>query len=177
MSPSSVFVTGASGYIGSRLVPALVARGHRVTALVRPGREGILPAACHVIHADALNGESFREKIGNAETLVHLVGVSHPSPAKAAAFRDVDLVSLRAALASAAHDGIRNFIYLSVAQPAPVMHAHVAARAEGELLLRASGIAATVLRPWYVPGPGRCWPLLLLPLYRLAEALPVTRVK
>jgi len=175
MNPSSVFVTGASGYIGSRLVPQLLARGHRVAALVRPGREGVLPDACHVVIGDALDACSFREKIGDAQTLVHLVGVSHPSPAKASAFRDVDLASLRAALAAAAYAGVRHFIYLSVAQPAPVMRAYVAARAEGEALLRTSGLTATILRPWYVLGPGHRWPLLFLPLYRLAEAFPATR--
>lgn len=175
MNPGGVFVTGASGYIGSRLVPALLTRGHQVTALVRQGRESMLPATCRVVTGNALDAESFQEKIGDADTLVHLVGVSHPSPAKATAFREVDLASLRAALAAAVHAGVRHFIYLSVAQPAPVMHAYVAARAEGEALLRASGIAATILRPWYVLGPGHRWPLLLLPLYRLAELLPATR--
>jgi len=175
MSPSSVFITGASGYIGSRLVPALLARGHRVTALVRQGREDILPNKCRVVTGDALDESSFRDKIGDAATLVHLVGVSHSSPTKVTAFRDVDLVSLRAALAAATHAGIRHFIYLSVAQPAPVMHAYVAARAEGEALVRASGIAATIFRPWYVLGPGHRWPLFLLPLYYMAERVPITR--
>ncbi len=106
---------------------------------------------------------------------MHLVGVAHPSPAKAAAFCDVDLASLRAALAAAVHTGIRHFVYLSVAQPAPVMQAYVAARAAGEALLQASGLTVTILRPWYVLGPGHRWPVLLLPLYRLAALLPGTR--
>jgi hypothetical protein len=48
VSSHSVFVTGANGYLGRRLVPALLARGHRVTALVRPGRESLLPGGCRV---------------------------------------------------------------------------------------------------------------------------------
>jgi uncharacterized protein YbjT (DUF2867 family) len=175
MNPGGVFVTGASGYIGSRLVPVLLARGHRVTALVRPGREGAFADVCRVVTGNALDACSFRETIGDDKTLGHLVGVSHPSPAKAAAFRDVDLASLRAALAAAVYAGVRHFIYLSVAQPAPVMRDYMAARSEGENLLRASGLAATILRPWYGLGPDHCWPLLLLPLYYLAEALPATR--
>lgn len=175
MTGRSVFVTGASGYLGRRLVPTLLARGHSVTALVRPGRENVLPGGCRVLTGDALNPASFQEGLGGADTLVHLVGVAHPSPAKAAAFRQVDLASLQAAVAAARHAGIRHFVYLSVAQPAPLMHAYVAARAEGERLLRASGIASTILRPWYVLGPGHRWPLALLPFYWLAEQLPATR--
>ena len=34
---------------------------------------------------------------------------------------------------------------------------------------------ATILRPWYVLGPGRRWPLAILPVYWLMEALPATR--
>lgn len=175
MSSHSVFVTGANGYLGRRLVPALLARGHRVTALVRPGRESFLPADCRVLTGDALDPASFQDGLGDADTLVHLVGVAHPSPAKAAAFRQVDLASLQAAVAAACHAEVRHFIYLSVAQPAPLMHAYLAARAEGEALLGASGIASTILRPWYVLGPGHRWPLALLPLYWLAERLPATR--
>ena len=175
MSSHSVFVTGANGYLGRRLVPALLARGHRVTALVRPGRESLLPGGCRVLTGDALNPASFQDGLGDADTLVHLVGVAHPSPAKAAAFRQVDLASLQAAVAAARHAGIRHFVYLSVAQPAPLMHAYLAARAEGEALLRTSGIASTILRPWYVLGPGHRWPLALLPFYWLAERLPATR--
>lgn len=175
MSGHSVFVTGANGYLGCRLVPALLARGHRVTALVRSGRESVLPDGCRVLTGDALDPASFRDGLGDADTLVHLVGVAHPSPAKAVAFRQVDLASLRAAVAAARHAGVKHFVYLSVAQPAPLMHAYLAARAEGEALLGASGIASTILRPWYVLGPGHRWPLALLPFYWLAERLPATR--
>ena len=170
-----VFVTGASGYLGSRLVPKLLARGHQVAALVRPGRAGLLPEGCRVVVGDALVAASFQEAIGDADTLVHLVGVAHPGPGKAGAFHSVDLASLQAALAAAHHAGVRHFVYLSVAQPAPAMQAYLAVRAKGEALLRASGLAATFLRPWYVLGPGHRWPLVLLPAYWLAERLPATR--
>lgn len=45
-------------------------------------------------------------------------------------------------------------------------------RAECEAHLRSTGFPATILRPWYVLGPGHLWPLLLLPLYWLAERVP-----
>lgn len=55
------------------------------------------------------------------------------------------------------------------------MHAYIAARKEGEALIEASGLSATILRPWYVLGPGHRWPGVLLPVYRLMELLPWTR--
>lgn len=55
------------------------------------------------------------------------------------------------------------------------MQAYLAARAEGEASLVASGIPATILRPWYVLGPGHRWPMVLLPVYWLAEQFSATR--
>ena len=46
---------------------------------------------------------------------------------------------------------------------------------EGEALVAATGIPATILRPWYVLGPGHRWPVLLLPLYTLLRLLPAAR--
>ena len=44
-----------------------------------------------------------------------------------------------------------------------------------EELIRAAGLNATFLRPWYVLGPGHRWPYLLKPLYAIGELLPSTR--
>jgi uncharacterized protein YbjT (DUF2867 family) len=55
------------------------------------------------------------------------------------------------------------------------MREYIAVRTEGEETLRASGLNATILRPWYVLGPGRRWPLLILPAYWILGALPSTR--
>ena len=170
-----VFVTGGTGYIGSRLIAALAARGHRVRALVRPDSVAKLPAGCEPVVGDALAAASYAAGVAPADTFVQLVGVPHPSPVKAAQFRSIDLVSALAGIGAASQAGIRHFVYVSVAQPAPVMRAYFAVRAEAEAALRASGLNATILRPWYVLGPGHWWPYALVPGYRLAEAFPPTR--
>jgi uncharacterized protein YbjT (DUF2867 family) len=71
--------------------------------------------------------------------------------------------------------GVRHFVYLSVAQPAPVMKSYIAVRAECEAALLGSGMNITALRPWYVLGPGHRWPYALLPMYWLCERIPSTR--
>jgi uncharacterized protein YbjT (DUF2867 family) len=168
-------VTGSTGYMGRALVPELVARGHMVRALARKGSAARLPAYAEPIIGEALEPQTYARQIAPADTLVHLVGTPHPSPAKAASFRAVDLVSVDAALAAAREAGIRHFVYVSVAQPAPVMKAYVEARQAAEERIRASGIPATILRPWYVIGPGHRWPYALVPVYKLAELIPSTR--
>jgi uncharacterized protein YbjT (DUF2867 family) len=170
-----VFITGGTGYVGRPLITLLLERGHEVRALVRPGSEKKPPSGCQAILGDALDGKSYATQIKPADTFVQLVGVSHPSPSKAAAFRSVDLVSGRNAVQAARGAGVRHFIYVSVAQPAPVMKAYIQVRAECEAAIRQSGLDATILRPWYILGPGHRWPYLLLPMYKLMELLPGAR--
>jgi uncharacterized protein YbjT (DUF2867 family) len=171
----NIFVTGASGYIGRPVVSELVRRGHAVRALVRATSAGRLPKGVEAVVGDALDAGTFASKIAPCDTFIQLVGVAHPSPAKAKAFREIDLVSVRESVTAARNTTVRHFVYLSVAQPAPIMRDYIAVRAEGEQLIRASGMHATFIRPWYVLGPGHRWPYLFLPLYWLWSAFPKHR--
>jgi len=170
-----VFITGGTGYMGQRLIPRLLERGHTMRALVRPGSERRLPAGCTPVVGNALDGTSYVAQISPADTFVQLVGVAHPSPAKADEFRKIDLPAGLGAVVAAKTAGIRHFVYLSVAHPAPMMHAYIAVRSECEAAIESAGLNATILRPWYVLGPGHRWPYLLLPIYKIAEWLPQTR--
>ena len=170
-----VFVTGGTGYMGRRVIPALLARGHRVRALVRDSSKAKLPSGCEAIVGNALDEKTFASRVAPADTFLQLIGVAHPSPAKAAEFRAVDLVSAQASARAAAAGGVAHFVYVSVAQPAPVMKAYVEARSESEAAIRAAGLNATFVRPWYVLGPGHRWPYFLLPVYWLLRLFPPSR--
>jgi uncharacterized protein YbjT (DUF2867 family) len=171
----TVFVTGGTGFMGRNLIQELVRRGYVIKALARHGSEHKLPHGCKVVHGNALDKNSFASQIPPAQTFVQLVGVTHPNPSKKEEFRAVDLGSARAAIESAREAGVTHFVYVSVAQPAPVMKFYIALRAEVEQMIRESGMNATILRPWYVLGPGRRWPLLLKPMYWLMEQIPAMR--
>lgn len=170
-----VFVTGGTGYIGDRLIPLLGQRGHEIKALVRPGSERKLPAGTTPVLADPLRMDSYTDSVRDSDTFVHLIGVPHPSPAKAKEFREIDLVSVQVAVKAARDAGIGHFIYLSVAQPAAMMQAFIAVRSEGERMIRESGMRSTFVRPWYVLGPGHRWAYVLVPFYWICERLPPTK--
>jgi uncharacterized protein YbjT (DUF2867 family) len=175
MAHPYVFLTGGTGFLGRSLATELLHRGHRVRALARPGSESRVVQGCEIVHGDALRAETYVANIAPTDTFVHLIGVSHPSPSKANEFRAIDLVSCREAVNAAKQAGIRHFVYLSVARPAPMMKEYQAVRAEGESMVTASAIPATFVRPWYVLGPGRSWPTVLQPFYALARLFPATR--
>jgi len=175
MPRHDIFVTGATGYLGRALIHSLLARGHQVRALVRPGSNRKLPAGAQRIDGDALDAASYRSVVAPSDTFVHLVGTPRPTPFKGRQFREVDLVSIKAALDAALNARVDHFIYVSVAHPAPVMASYIAVRKEGERLLEASGLRATIVRPWYVLGPGHYWPFVLAPIYGVLERLRPTR--
>ncbi len=175
MTGGTVFLTGATGYLGSRLAARLLERGHAVHALARGGSEGKLPVGALAVVGDALDSASYADRVPLGTTFVHLVGVAHPAPWKAVEFERVDLGSVVAALAAARAAEVTHFVYVSVAQPAPAMRAYVAVRARCEAAIRASALPATFLRPWYILGPGHSWPSVLIPFYALAERLPFSR--
>jgi|ERR1043166_4916086 uncharacterized protein YbjT (DUF2867 family) len=170
-----VLITGGTGYVGSRLIVALLARGHRVRALARQSSVARVPAGATGVLGDALDAKSVATAIQPGDTLVHLVGTPHPNPSKAKEFQEVDLVAIRATVAAAQSKSVAHLVYVSVAQPAPVMRAFIEARAAGESMIRDARLTATVLRPWYILGPGHWWPIALIPFYKIAELLPSSR--
>ena len=175
MIPTTVFVAGGSGYIGRCLIPSLLERNLKVKALVRPGSEGKIPAGCLKVSGNALDRNTYQDSIQPSDTFIHLVGVSHPSPSKRNEFQRVDYRSAIEAIEAAKFSGVGHFIYVSVAHPAPIMREYIEVRVSVEEYLQNSGLRATILRPWYVTGPGHRWPLLMLPFYKLAEKIPATR--
>jgi nucleoside-diphosphate-sugar epimerase len=170
-----VTITGGTGYLGSKLIPALLSRGHSVRTLVRPGSEKRVPTGAEIVVGDALNADSIRAALREGDTVVHLIGTPHPGPGKAKEFERVDLASIRAAVTAAKSANVAHFVYLSVAQPAPMMRDYVAVRAEGERLIAEADLTATMVRPWYVLGPGHRWPTVLIPMYAVAELIPSLR--
>jgi uncharacterized protein YbjT (DUF2867 family) len=108
----------------------------------------------------------------SGDTVVQLVGVPKPTPWKGAQFRAVDRLSGLASIEAATKAEVSHFVYVSVAHPAPIMKDYIAVRRECEDRLRASGLRATIVRPWYILGPDHWWPLALQPMYRLMERVP-----
>ena len=174
-TPRDVTITGGTGYVGRPLGEALVARGHRVRVLARAASLSRVVDGATAVQGDALDAGSVERSLVAGATLVHLVGTPHPSPSKAAEFEAVDVASILANVRAASRARLPHLVYVSVAHPAPVMRAYVDARSRGEAAIVAAGLTATILRPWYVLGPGHRWPLIVLPLVALAERVPATR--
>jgi nucleoside-diphosphate-sugar epimerase len=110
MTAKNVFITGGTGYIGRVLITRLLERGHNVRALVRRGSELKLPAGCEAVIGNALDASTFADQVQPSDTFVQLVGVPHPSPAKAAEFQSIDLASVHASVSAATGAGVKHFV-------------------------------------------------------------------
>jgi uncharacterized protein YbjT (DUF2867 family) len=174
----TIFITGATGYMGTRLIEKLLQKGHRVIALVRKGSEHKVPAGADTITGDPFDATSFQQLIPSGGVFVQLLGVAHPSPKKAKQFKEIDLRSVKASADAASNAGVAHFIYVSVAmEPSRLMEAYQEVRKEGEKYCMKKKLHCTFIRPWYVLGPGHWWPVILLPFYGLAELSPAWRKK
>ena len=178
MSKQAIFVTGATGYIGVRLLNELNSHSFRLIALVRPGSENKIPASIEKIVANVFQPEEWMAKVPHQCIFIHLLGVSHPSLAWKKLFESIDLRAVQMVADVARNLQAKKFIYLSVAmEPGPIMKDFQEAKRKGEEYIKALHLPYVFIRPWYVLGPGRWWPYLLFPLFKLLQIIPATAKK
>lgn len=161
-----VLVTGATGYVGGRLLPALLARGEHVRCLARRP-EAIAPRTdLEVVAGDALDAAAVRralEGVGVAYYLIHAMGT-----AEGFEERDRQAATL---FAEAARDaGVQRLVYLGGLGSGPDLSTHLASRQEVGRLLASTGVETIEFRASIVIGSGS----LPFELVRsLTERLPV----
>lgn len=143
----AVAVTGAMGFVASRLLPLLAARGARVIAVVRPGRDiaAIRPLAdVEARHGDLSEPGSLHGAFDGAGAVVHLAGL---------ALVPRFLPELEAARERA---GLRAGVFVSSAGVYTRLESRGAdAKRAGEAALRASPLDFTILRPSMIYGTPR----------------------
>ena len=145
-----VLVAGATGYLGRRLVPRLVARGRRVRALVRGGaaRAAAFPhlAGCEIAEGEVTDAAACRRAAVEVEAIVNLVGIIREKGA--ATFEAVHVGGTRALLEAGRAAGVRRFLYVSaIGARLDAASSYARTKAEAERLVRESGLTWLVLRP------------------------------
>ncbi|HEY7532079.1 MAG TPA: hypothetical protein VH681_04745, partial [Nitrospiraceae bacterium] len=145
-------------------------------ALVRPNFETIASRRLRGhLCGDPFNTGFLASHMTEIDTVLQLVGTLKPAPWKEDQFRAIDRVSGLASIQAARQADAEHLVYVSVAHPAPIMKDYIAVRRECEAALYETALRATIVRPWYILGPGHWWPLLLKPGYWICEQLPSTR--
>ncbi|GHB45612.1 NAD(P)-dependent oxidoreductase [Streptomyces viridiviolaceus] len=166
-------VTGASGYIGGRLVPELLTAGHRVRCLARsPHKLRDHPWArdAEVVRGDVTDAEAVARAMKDVDVayyLVHALGTG-------STFEETDRRAARVFAEQARAAGVRRLVFLGALTPSGVpereLSPHLRSRAEVGRILLASGVPTTVLRAAVVIGSGSA---SFEMLRYLTERLPV----
>lgn len=170
-----VLLTGATGYVGSYTLDALLGRGHTVRALVRSAepalaeREGV-----ETVRGDVLDPASLRPAVDGVDAVVHLVGIIDEAPSRGVTFRRVHVDGTRYVVAAARAAGVGRFVHMSAngARPDGVS-AYQTTKWEAEEIVRGAGFEHhVVFRPSTLfgdPGPEnpefakRLWETLVKP--------------
>jgi uncharacterized protein YbjT (DUF2867 family) len=145
---ATVLVTGATGFIGRRLVPALLDAGHDVRAMTR--RPESYDGPGEAVGADVMDRDSLGPALDGVEVAVYLVhSLDDPD------FERKDAEAARNFSAAAAAAGVRQIVYMGgLGDDDQDLSAHLRSRREVERLLAEDGVPVTVLRAAIVVGHG-----------------------
>jgi uncharacterized protein YbjT (DUF2867 family) len=163
-----VLLTGATGYIGGRLLSALEAKGTRIRCLARRPEflEPRVGAGTEVVKGDVLDRASLARALDGVDAAYYLVH----SMTTAASYEEEDRRAA-AEFGRLAHEaGVRRIIYLGGLGTGETLSTHLASRQEVGRLLRQSGVATIEFRAAIVLGSGS---LSFEMIRALVEKLPV----
>jgi NADH dehydrogenase len=181
---STVLVTGANGFVGSHMVPALVDAGHRVLALVRD-QEGadlvmrrLAPAqraAVETRTGDVTRPDTLPSALAGADAVLHLVAVPRDWDG-GATLRLVNTEGTRNMLKAASDAGVRRIVHLGALAVVdePDLH-YASSKAKAMALVRESDLDWTILSPSLLFGPRDGFFNILADLVRMSPGIvPIT---
>ena len=169
-----VLVTGATGFLGRRVVPELLARRHQVRCLVHsPGRERLFDhREVEVHYGSVLNPESLGPAMHGVQSVVHLVGIIRTG--RGASFDRVHRQGTANVAEAAKEAGAREIIYVSaMGATSDPKYPYLHSKRQAELHVTSSGMDYTILRPSVIFGEGDEFMTALAGLVRLGPVAPV----
>ena len=169
----NVFLTGATGFVGSHLVKGLLAGGHRVRALVRSLDKARTSApGVEYVPGNILQPACLRDVMPGCDAVVHLVGII--TEVKGATFERIHHEGTRKVVAAARVSGIRRFVHMSaLGTRSNAVAAYHKTKWKGEEAVRACGIPWVILRPSIIYGPGDGFTTRMVELMRKAPLRPI----
>lgn len=172
----SVFLTGATGFVGSAIFHKLLARGYEVRCLVRPGSESKLHRAPGVlpVPGDVVSPEGLGESMRGCQAVIHLVGIIREYPGRGITFDRLHAQATRNMVKVARAAGVRRYIQMSAlgARPDARSRYHRSKYAAEEAI-RTSDLEWTIFRPSVIFGPGDGFVTLLARVIRWSPLIPI----
>jgi uncharacterized protein YbjT (DUF2867 family) len=177
---STILVTGASGFVGSHTVPALLSAGHRVVALVRSRAAGdaVLArlaaadrAGVELREGDVVRPATLGPAMAGVDAVVHLVAIPRDFNGGADLAR-INTEGTRAVLGAMTSAGVRRLVHMGALGVVddPRLH-YASSKARAEAAVRESGLDWTILKPSLQFGPGDGFFNIIAGLVRLSPGI------
>ncbi len=170
VEPRTILVTGATGYIGGRLVPRLIGKGHQVRVLVRSRTRALSrewAGNVDVVVGDALDPEALSRALSGASTAYYLIHSMSAGPG----FGEMDIRLARAFGRAASEAGVERIIYLGgLGDPGSNLSPHLLSRQQSGRALKEGGVPVTEFRAAVIVGSGS---ISFEIIRHLVERLPV----
>ena len=151
VAPLTLAISGATGFVGARLLDLAVDAGHSVRALTRrrqPPRDGVIWIDGALDLPDSLD-----RLVEGVDAVIHVAGVINAPDA--AGFEAANVIGTGAILAAAEAAGTARFVHVSsLAAREPGLSRYGASKARSEALVEASPLSTVIVRPPAVYGPG-----------------------
>ena len=152
-----VFLTGATGFVGSYILKRLINDGHFVRCLVRnPAAGGIFDFdQVETVTGDATIPDTLAGKLDGCDAVIHLVAIIREKKSKNITFKRLNYISTKNVVEAAVRQGVKKFVYMS-ALGADVNGETPYFRTKGraEAVVKQSGLFYTIFRPSFIFGPG-----------------------
>jgi nucleoside-diphosphate-sugar epimerase len=150
----TVFVTGASGFVGTAVVEELLERGYSVNALVH--RRPIVSVAgrVHSIDGDLFDEKVVAEGMRGASAVIHLVGIIFERRFEGVTFERMHVEATKSVVAAAKVAGVKRFVHMSaLGTRMDAVSDYHKTKYAAEQYVRGSGLDWTIFRPSMIHGP------------------------
>ncbi len=168
-----VFCAGATGFIGSHLLPELLQAGHEPVLLIhkkKPSETGVL----QFVSGDVTAPETYLDVMKKCDAVINLTGIIREYPSKGVTFRKLHVEATGAMLQAAGEARIKRFIHMSALGARPYApSSYHRTKYEAEELVRKSGMKWSIFRPSVVYGAGDAFITMLSAQIRKLPVIPV----
>lgn len=169
-----VFVSGGTGFVGSEVVRQLLAAGHTVRCLVRPGSEQKAAAGVERHPGDVLAPESLEGALDGCDAVVHLVGIIREFPGKGVTFKRLHSEATQHMVEAAEAQGVVRYLQMSAnGTRADAVCLYHQTKWRAEEAVRQSNLDWTIFRPSLIFGPGDAFVNLIAGMMRRLPLMPV----
>jgi len=155
MPGGRVFITGASGFVGSAIIDELLGRNFSVTVLLHhKSLDARITAQIRIVKGDLFDDGALDEGIRGADAIIHVVGIIMERPMAGVTFQRIHFEGAKKVIDAAKRNGVKRFVHMSAlgSRPDAVSNYHKTKFAAEEYL-RASSLEWTIFRPSLIHGP------------------------